>query len=176
MVRSETWIKTAKLHSFEIVWFVMRTQTSKLHSFRMLWRASQTVKLHPFEILCAYAQRISKGWSFTVCDAHSLTVSRYMVTKREGLRVFWDGLKLLTKYGSVLYPPRWFKTHLPSSSFEATMHGNFPSTENQWKYVKLFAFESPLMYSSSWEDRLENLRSSILCTSSSPYIRIHCNR
>ncbi len=44
-----------------------------------------------------------------------------MMEKYDGVRVFWDGKELTSKYGKVSTIPQWIKNSLPSIAFEGVL-------------------------------------------------------
>jgi len=92
-----------------------------------------------------------------------------MLEKYAGQRVFWDGTKLATKHNAPINTPAWWKTQPPKIAFEAVLWRGYQTKpinlatfdDNTWKNVKLMVFDAPLMYASSYEERMKYLRENI---------------
>jgi len=93
----------------------------------------------------------------------------YVLEKYAGRRVFWDGTKLASKHNVPINTPAWWKTQPPKIAFEAVIWNGYQSKipnlqamdENMWKNSKLLVFDAPLMYASSFEERMKYLRENI---------------
>ncbi len=109
-------------------------------------------------------------------------IIRWMVPKYNGFRVYWNGTVLTTTTGTLIHTPNWFKSQLPSTTFEAELWYLFVSTcqlprsshpslqrvnsiptlsEEHWKYIKLLALDSPLLLALGYEERINHLRDHI---------------
>jgi len=103
----------------------------------------------------------------------------WRLEKFGGMRVFWDGNKLATKQNTPINNvPSWFKNFAPKIPFEAVLWRGYqtkPVTlqtvdENFWTTAKLMAFDAPLMYASTYEERLKYLRENI--TDENPIVKL----
>ncbi len=74
-----------------------------------------------------------------------------------GLRVFWDGTSLQHTDGTPIPLPPRLKSELPNVEFEAFLRGSIHGSDAN---VTLLAFECPLMFSSSYEERIALLSKS----------------
>ncbi len=75
------------------------------------------------------------------------------------VRVFWNGDELRTT-SSRLNIPTWFKNQLPKISLEADLITT-DARNIDWHCARLVAFDSPLMYIESYEERIKVLRDRI---------------
>ncbi len=85
----------------------------------------------------------------------------------EGTRVYWNGYDILesSKTRTVIPAPPWVLKHLPQVPFEARM-----TCTKDWSSVKFIAFDSPLMFSKTVEERITFLQETI--SPDNPYVKV----
>ncbi len=94
-----------------------------------------------------------------------------MSEKIPGIRVFWDGVTLHTSHQRIIPAPSHFLQQLPPISFEGQLwYHSFKlspcrcSDPVDWSKTKLVAFDAPLQCGMTYEERLNFLQESFLCT------------
>lgn len=78
-----------------------------------------------------------------------------MSEKLDGIRAFWDGEKLLSRGGKVIYAPKWFTQAYPDFSIDGELwskRGDFENISSivrdkvpseKWREIKHYIFEVP---------------------------------
>jgi len=93
----------------------------------------------------------------------------WSLEKFAGSRVFWDGTKLASKHNTPINVPAFIKSQPPKIAFEAVLWRGYQAKpynvqamdENAWKNVQLLVFDAPLMYASTYEERMKYLKENI---------------
>lgn len=84
-------------------------------------------------------------------------VSRYLVSEKlDGVRAYWDGARLLSRRGTLLRAPQWFRDGLPREKLDGELwlgRGRFESLsglvrsdspdDTRWRRVRYVIFELP---------------------------------
>ena len=97
----------------------------------------------------------------------------WMSEKYDGLRAYWDGQKLWTRYGNLIHAPDYFLAELPRDIVldgELWMgHGKFEETasvvrsetpDDRWKLIRYMVFDAP-QATGGFEQRMEFLRATV---------------
>ncbi len=78
-----------------------------------------------------------------------------MSEKLDGIRGYWDGERLLTRKGNLLYPPKWFIKNFPPFKLDGelwTIQNDFENIQSivmdkvpseKWRYITYNIFELP---------------------------------
>jgi DNA ligase-1 len=78
-----------------------------------------------------------------------------MSEKLDGIRAYWDGKKLLTRNGNIIYAPKWFTKDYPPFEIDGELwsrRGDFENISSivrdkipseEWKEIKHYIFEVP---------------------------------
>ena len=78
-----------------------------------------------------------------------------MSEKLDGIRAYWDGEKLLTRSGNIIYAPKWFTKDYPPFEIDGELwskRGDFENISSivrdknpsdDWKRIKHYIFEVP---------------------------------
>jgi len=85
------------------------------------------------------------------CDTD---LTGFAVTEKyDGVRVFWDGSKLITRQGKVLHAPSWFTAALPLTPLDCELWAGYgartkvnafmASKNPDWTGMRLMVFDSP---------------------------------
>ncbi|KAL5520115.1 hypothetical protein ACEPAG_1775 [Sanghuangporus baumii] len=94
--------------------------------------------------------------------------------KLDGVRVFWDGKRMLSRLGNPFIPPKWFIEKLPKDvTLDGELfggRGQFQSTVSivktpnspRWQDITFQIFDVPSLGSEPFEERLSWLRSTFL--------------
>jgi len=108
-----------------------------------------------------------------------LDLAQYLVSEKfDGVRVFWDGRRLITRGGLIINAPAWFTAGFPNQPLDGELwmgRGRFarvsgtvrtlePDTED-WQHVRYVLFDLPRA-SGGFEERFETLQRLIDNTSS----------
>jgi len=103
----------------------------------------------------------------------SIDPTGYWISEKyDGIRAFWSGSVLASRYGRILPAPEWFKEKLPKDfPIDGELwagEGNFghlikilrSSSDEHWQKCKLMAFDSP-DENLAFEERIEKLHNSV---------------
>ncbi|KAH8114532.1 DNA ligase/mRNA capping enzyme [Phellopilus nigrolimitatus] len=94
--------------------------------------------------------------------------------KLDGVRVFWDGTRMLSRLGNPFTPPKWFVEDLPKDvTLDGELfggRGQFQSTVSivktpntpRWKDITFQIFDVPSMGAEPFEDRFNWLKSTFM--------------
>jgi DNA ligase-1 len=97
----------------------------------------------------------------------------WMSEKYDGLRAYWDGQKLWTRYGNLIHAPDHFLAELPRDIvLDGELwigHGKFEETasivrsetpDDRWKQIRYMVFDAP-QAKGSFEQRMEFLHATV---------------
>lgn len=106
----------------------------------------------------------------------------WMSEKYDGLRAYWDGRRLWSRKGNLIYAPDYFRTELPRDiALDGELwiaRGKFEETvstvrsdrpDDRWKTVHFMAFDAP-QAKGTFEERMQFLRATI--TETNRFVRI----
>ncbi|EJC98107.1 DNA ligase/mRNA capping enzyme [Fomitiporia mediterranea MF3/22] len=91
--------------------------------------------------------------------------------KLDGVRVYWDGKRMLSRLGNPFTPPKWFIEKLPKDAtldgelfggrgqFQSTVSIVKTSNSPRWNDITFQVFDVPSMGEEPFEDRLDWLKS-----------------
>ncbi len=82
--------------------------------------------------------------------------------KYAGLRVFWNGKKLLSENGEIANVPHWFVSQMPNVLFEGYLWSvnqskTLSADVKWWAQVKILAFDTPTLFYETYENRFQHL-------------------
>ena len=97
-------------------------------------------------------------------------VGWWLSEKMDGMRAYWDGLKLLSRHGKEFKVPAWFFEGFPRFSMDGELwmgRGTFDQlasllnsvdlNEDQWRQLGYYVFDLPRS-THTYEERMEQLR------------------
>lgn len=97
----------------------------------------------------------------------------WMSEKLDGVRAYWDGQQLISRYGNTYLAPDWFLAGFPKEPLDGELwigRGEFQKTvsvvrrkdkSKHWKEVRYQVFDAPARKKSPFEDRLDFLEGAL---------------
>jgi DNA ligase-1 len=107
----------------------------------------------------------------------------WMSEKLDGVRAYWDGKQLLSRFGNVLHAPDWFVAGLPATPLDGELwlaRKSFQRTvsivrrqdkSDHWKEISYLIFDAPAE-EAAFEERISFLKDA-LAGSKSRHIQLH---
>jgi len=107
----------------------------------------------------------------------------WMSEKLDGVRAYWDGKQLLSRYGNVYHAPDWFVEQLPRAPLDGELwlaRKSFQRTvsivrrqdkSDHWKEISYLIFDAPAQ-EAAFEERMKFLKDA-LAGSKARHLQIH---
>lgn len=98
-------------------------------------------------------------------------LSRYWVSEKyDGVRAYWDGVRLLTRAGNTIHAPEWFTRDWPDTPLDGELWAgrgqfervtatvrDFEPDDTAWRHIQFMVFDLPA-HDGTFNERIDDLR------------------